>query len=183
MKTIEQIKMKMKDALEHFKHELKSLRTGRANPSILDSVSVEVYGSQMRLKEVANVTAPEPRQLLVTPFDPNNAGAIAKGIEKANLNLRPILDGHAVRISIPQMDEAMRKEIVKQAKKKAEDSKVSVREIRRRGNEGMRKLKADSEITEDEMKKGEKQIQELTDQYCKEIDALLSVKEKEIMTV
>lgn len=183
MKVIEQTKTKMKDALEHFKQELKTLRTGRANPSILDTVSVEVYGSQMRLRDVANVTAPEPRQLLVTPFDPNTAGAIAKGIEKANLNLQPILDGHVVRITIPQMDETMRKEIVKQAKKRAEDSKVIIREIRRRGNEGVRKLKADSEITEDEMKKGEKQVQELTDQYCKEIDALLTVKEKEIMTV
>ncbi len=183
MKVVDQIKTKMKEALEHFKGELKSLRTGRANPGVLDNVYVEVYGTQIRLRDIANVTAPEPRQLVITPFDQSNASSIVKGIEKANLNLHPILDSHLVRINVPPMDEAMRKEIVKQAKKKAEDAKVVVREIRRKGNEGIRKLKADSEITEDELKKGEKQIQDLTDQHCKEIETLLSAKEKEILTV
>lgn len=183
MKIVDQIKQKMKEAIEHFKTELKSLRSGRASPGILDNVQVEIYGSQMRLREVANVTAPEARQLLITPFDPNTAGAISKGIEKANLNLQPILDGHIVRINVPPMDEAMRKEIAKQAKKKSEDAKVVIREIRRKGNDTVRKQKADSEITEDEVKKAEKQIQDLTDQNCKEIDTLLAAKEKEIMTV
>lgn len=183
MKTVEQVKAKMKEAIEHFKGELKSLRSGRANPGMLDNVHVEVYGTMTPLRKAANITAPEPRQLLITPFDPNTAGAIAKGIEKANLNLQPMLDGHIVRINVPPMDEAMRKEIAKQAKKKSEDAKVVIREIRRKGNDTVRKQKADSEITEDEVKKAEKQIQELTDQNCKEIDTLLAVKEKEIMTV
>ena len=117
----EEAKTKMLGAIEHFKQELKNLRTGRANPSILDHVMVELYGSMMRLKEVANVTAPEARMLLVTPFDPQSAGAVSKGIEKANLNLQPILDGHIVRIPIPPRDESTRKEMVKIGKKKVEE--------------------------------------------------------------
>lgn len=176
-------KSKMQAGVEHFKQELKNLRTNRANPAILDGVMVEVYGATMRLKELANVTAPEARQLLISPFDPQTAGPIAKGIERANLNLQPIVDGHSVRINIPPMDEAMRKEIVKLGKKKAEDAKVVIREIRRKHNEIIRKQKADSEVTEDVMKKTEKAIQELTDQFCREIDELFAAKEKEILTV
>ncbi len=179
----EQAKAKMLAIIEHFKQELKSLRTGRANPSVLDHVVVEVYGSQMRLKELANVTAPEARMLLVTPFDPQTAGPISKGIEKANLNLQPVLDGHVVRIPIPPMDESTRKEMVKQGKKRGEESKVAIREVRRKQNELVRKEKADGIITEDLMKKFEKMIQDFTDQFCKEIDSLMQAKEKEIMTV
>jgi len=176
-------KSRMQAALEHFKRELSNLRTGRANPHILDGVMVEAYGTQMRLRDLANVTTPEPRQILITPYDGQVAGAISKGIEKANLNLQPRLEGNIVRILIPPLDEAARKEIVKQGKKKAEDAKVALREIRRRQNESVRKQKADGEITEDIQKKTEKQIQELTDTFCKEIDTLFDIKEKEIMTV
>ncbi len=183
MSIVEDTKKKMAVSIDHLKQELKNLRTGRANPGVLDNVQVEVYGSQMRLKELANVTAPEPRQLLVTPFDPQTAGSISKGIEKANLNLQPILDGHIIRIHIPPMDASMRKEMVKQGKKKAEDAKVVIREIRRKQNELVRKQKADGDIAEDQMKKLEKSIQELTDQCCKEADDLINAKEKEIMTV
>ena len=183
MNPAEQSKGKMLAAIEHFKQELKSLRTGRANPSILDHVMVEVYGSDMRLKELANVTCPEARQILITPFDPQTVSAISKGIERANLNLQPIADGHSVRIQIPPMDESTRKEMVKIGKKKVEDSKVSIREIRRKQNELVRKMKTDGDLTEDLVKKYEKQIQEFTDQYCKEVDSLMVAKEKEIMTV
>ncbi|NGX60181.1 MAG: Ribosome-recycling factor [Chlamydiae bacterium] len=183
MSIADDTKAKMQDALEHFKKELSQLRSGRANPSILDAVSIEVYGTQMRIRELANVSTPESRQILITPFDPQTAGSIAKSIEKANLGLNPILEGNIIRINIPPMDENMRKEIVKQAKKKTEDAKVAVREVRRKGNDLARKQKADSEITEDEMKKTEKKIQELTDDFCKQIDELFAVKEKEIMTV
>ena len=183
MSTAEQAKKNMQSVIEHFKQELKNLRTGRANPSILDGVMVEAYGSSMRLKELANVTSPEPRVLLITPFDPQTAGPIGKGIERANLNLQPILDGQVVRISIPPMDEAMRKDIVKQGKKKAEESKISLREVRRKQNEITRKQKSDGDLTEDVVKKLEKAIQEYTDQYCKEVDSLMNIKEKEILTV
>jgi ribosome recycling factor len=183
MSATDQTKAKMQAALEHFKQELKNLRTNRANPGVLDSVSVEVYGAHMRIKELANVTTPEARQILVSPFDHQTAGPIAKAIEKANLNLQPVLEGHVIRINVPPMDEAMRKEIVKQGKKKAEDAKVVIRDMRRKGNELVRKQKEDGELTEDQMKKGEKTIQEYTDQFCKEIDTLFAAKEKEILTV
>lgn len=183
MSITEQTKSKMQAAVEHYKTELKNLRTNRANPAILDGVVVEVYGAQMKLKELANVTVPESRQLLISPFDPQTAGAIAKGIERANLNLQPVVEGQAVRINVPPMDEAMRKQIAKQGKQKAEDSKITIREIRRKNNELVRKQKTDGIITEDVMKKDEKTIQEFTDKFCKEIDDLYTAKEKEILTV
>ncbi len=183
MSIADQAKENMVAAIDHLKQELKNLRTGRANPGVLDNVKVEVYGSQMRLKELANVTAPEPRQLLITPFDPQTVGPISKGIERANLNLQPIQDGNIVRIQVPPMDENTRKEIVKQGKKKTEETKVSIREIRRKHNELARKAKSDGDIAEDQLKKCEKQIQTYTDQYCKESDEIMSVKEKEITTV
>lgn len=183
MDAADDTKKKMMASVEHFKQELKGLRSNRANPAMLEGVTVEVYGSHMRIKELASISVPEPRQLLVSPFDPQTAGPISKGIEKANLNLQPILEGHLIRINVPPMDEAMRKEIVKQGKKKAEDSKVVIRDIRRKGNEQVRKQKADGLITEDMMKKGEKVIQEYTDKFCKEIDDLFGQKEKELMTV
>ncbi len=183
MSIEQEIKSKMQESIEHFKKDLSHLRSGRANPGMLDSVQVEVYGTQMRMKEVATVSTPEPRQLLITPFDPQTAGPIAKGIEKANLNLQPMLEGHLIRINIPPMDESMRKDIVKQGKKKAEEAKVAIREHRRKGNDAVRKQKADGEVTEDEVKKAEKNIQEHTDAFCKQVDELFSMKEKEILTV
>lgn len=179
----EQTKTKMQAALEHFKNELKGLRSNRANPAMLDGVVIEAYGAQMRIKELANVTVPEPRQLLISPFDPQTSAAIAKGIEKANLNLQPVVEGQVVRINVPPMDESMRKQIAKQGKQKAEDAKIAIRDIRRKNNELVRKQKTDGIVTEDVMKKEEKGIQELTDKFCKEIDDLFSAKEKEIMTV
>jgi ribosome recycling factor len=183
MSITDQTKSKMQSAIEHFKHELKNLRTGRANPYILDNVQVEVYGAMVRLKELANVSAPEPRQLLINPFDRSTASAISKAIEKANLNLQPMLEGNVIRINIPPMDESTRKEMVKIGKKKAEEAKVSIRDVRKKNNELVRKQKADGDITEDVMKKQEKMIQDYTDQFCKEVDDLMNVKEKEIMTV
>lgn len=179
----EQTKAKMQAALEHFKTELKGLRTNRANAAMLDSVTVEAYGSHMRIKELANVTVPEPRQILISPFDTQTGATIVKGIEKANLNLQPVLEGQVIRINVPPMDESTRKQIVKQGKEKAENAKIVIRDIRRKNNELARKQKADGLITEDVMKKEEKGIQELTDKFCKEIDDLFSAKEKEIMTV
>ncbi|MBS0654019.1 MAG: ribosome recycling factor [Verrucomicrobia bacterium] len=183
MSVTDQTKQKMQATVEHFKTELKNLRTNRANPGMLEGVVVEAYGSQMRLKEMANVTVPESRQLLISPFDPQTAGAIAKGIERANLNLQPVVEGHTIRINVPPMDEAMRKQIAKQGKQKAEDAKITIREIRRKNNELVRKQKADGIITEDIMKKDEKTIQDFTDKFCKEIDDLYTAKEKEIMSV
>lgn len=183
MSIIDDTKSKMVTAIDHLKQELKSLRTGRANPALLDGVEVDVYGSKMRLKSLANVTAPEARVLLITPFDPTNVPMIAKAIEKANLNLQPVADKNFIRINIPQMDSAMRQERVKQAKKKGEDAKISIRNGRRDANELVKKAKASGDLAEDAAKKAEKQIQELTDKFCKEADELVVAKEKDILEV
>lgn len=183
MSLTDQSKSKMQAAVDHFKIELKNLRTNRANPGMVEGVLVDVYGSQMRLKELGNITTPEPRQILITPFDPQTALAIAKGIEKANLNLQPRVEGSAIRINVPPMDQSVRLTIVKQGKEKAEQAKIVIREIRRTYNDMVRKQKASGEVTEDIMKKTEKTIQELTDQFCREIDHLFASKEKEILAV
>jgi len=183
MSVADQTKSKMQATVEHFKTELKNLRSNRANPGMVEGVMVDAYGSHMRLKEMATISTPEARQILITPFDPQTADAIVKGIDKANLNLRATRDGGVIRINVPPMDNSMRQEIVKQGKKKAEDAKIALRDIRRKGNEEIRKMKADGKATEDEVKKTEKTIQELTDQSCKQIDDLFAAKEKEIMTV
>ena len=183
MSILDQTKEKMRAAIEHLQSELKSIRTGRANPGMLDHVMVEVYGTPMRLKDVASITAPEARQLLITPFDANNVGTIAKSIEKANIGFQPIADGNLVRIKIPQMDEGMRKEMMKLCQKRREEAKVSIRNIRRDANESIKKQKAAGEIAEDVQKKSEKKIQDLTDEFCKEADVLCEKKEKEVSTI
>ena len=180
MSLKDQTKSNMEGVITHFSKELANLRTGRASPSMLDGVDVEVYGANMRIRDLANVTTPEPRQLLITPFDPQTAGAIAKGIEKANLGIQPIKEEGIVRINVPPMDEAQRRDTVKFAKEKAEKAKVSIREARRKGNE---QIDADSDLTEDGKRGEKKKVQDLTDQYCKQIDEMFSQREKEIMTV
>lgn len=184
MSTIEkETENKMKQTIEHLNQELKSIRTGRANASMLDAVRVEVYGAEMRLVEIAQVTAPEPRMLLITPFDRNNAPHIAKGIERANLGFNPITDGNAVRLIIPAMDENKRKEMAKICHKRGEEAKVGIRQARQDGNNHARRQKADGELEEDIQKRIEKNIQELTDKYCKVVDDMVAAKEKDIMTV
>lgn len=178
-----QVKGAMQATLDHLKAELKTLRTGRANASILDKIHVEIYGSYMPLKAIANINVPEARQIVVTPFDHSNINAIAKAIEAANLGVNPMVDGKVVRINVPPMDESIRKQIVKQCKDHGEKTKVSLRDVRRKFNELVRKQKADGLIPEDQMKKAEKTIQDLTDKFCKDVDATCAEKEKEIMTI
>ncbi len=181
--TINECKENMQKALDHYQEELKGMRTSRPSPSMLDNVSLEVYGTPMRMRDVATVAVADGNQLVVTPFDPSTTNSIAKGIEKANLNLLPAVDGHIVRVPIPPMTEERRKEIAKEAREKGEKTKVTIRDIRRKSNDQVKKEKADGEITEDEQKKNEKQIQELTDQFCKKVDELFASKEKDIMAV
>lgn len=183
MSIHEETKAKMVAGIEHLKNELKSIRTGRANPAMLDQILVEVYGSHLKIKELASVTSPEPKQLLITPFDQNNKGSIAKAIEKANIGVMPLVDGNVVRIKIPPMDEAMRKEMIKLCAKKCEEAKISIRNDRRHANELIKKHKNEGLLTEDEMKKQEKLIQELTDKFCKEADETTAKKEKEVSTI
>ena len=173
----------MEDSLQHFLAELKNLRTGRPSPGMLDDITVEVYGAQMNMKGVATVSIADGRQLVVTPFDPKTASSIAKAIEKANMNLQAIVDGNIVRVPVPPLSEDMRKDIVKQAKKKSEEAKVSIREIRKKANNQAKQKKSDGDLTEDQVKRMEKDIQKLTDDYCKEIDVKFAEKEKDILTV
>lgn len=176
-------KEKMGHVIDHYKEELKHIRTGKANTGMLDHVFVSVYGSDMRLRDIAQITTPEPRMILITPFDRSNSSAIGKAIEKANLGVNPIVDGNVVRLVIPPMDEAARKEMVKLVHKRKEDCKVGIRNVRRDLNEKVRKQKADGMIQEDQLKKMEKDIQEETDNFCKMADELAAAKEKEVMTI
>ncbi len=183
MQFEDDIKKAMQLAMDHLKTELRGLRTGRANPGVLDGVRVEAYGTQMKLKELANINVPEPRQLLISPFDQSNLNPINKAIEKANLNLQPKIDGHVIRITFPPMDEGLRKDIAKQCKKFGEKAKVAIRDIRGKFMKIAKKQKDDKVMPEDELKKVEKKIQEFTDSFCKEIDALTEQKEKEILEI
>ncbi len=183
MSTMDECKQNMEKALEHYKDELKSMRTNRPSSNMLDNVTLEVYGAVMRIRDVATVAVSDGKQLVVTPFDPSTANSIAKGIEKANLNVMPIVDGNVVRVPIPPMSEERRKEIVKDAREKGEKSKVTIRDVRRKSNDLIKKQKGDGEISEDEQKKNEKLIQELTDKFCKHVDELFSAKEEDILEV
>lgn len=183
MSILDQTEKKMKAALDHLQDELKKIRTGQANPAMVENIQVEVYGSQMRLRDVASITTPEMRQILITPYDAHNASAIGKSIERANLGFMPIVDGNAVRINIPPMDESLRNEMVKLCHKKREESKISIRNVRREANEAVRKQKTSGDMSEDIMKKLEKNIQDLTDKYCKKADDLSASKEKEVSKI
>lgn len=183
MGIMQDTKQKMDQSIDHFKKELRNLRTGRANPSMLDDIKVEVYGSEMNLKSVATVSVSEARQLVISPFDPSTVSAICKAIEASPMGLRASPDGNSIRVPIPPLSEEVRKEIVKHGKKKAEEAKVQIREIRRKANDLIKKEKSDGTLTEDEQKKLEKQVQEATDNHCKDIDSLFAEKEKDILEV
>lgn len=183
MSIMDECKQNMEKALEHYKEELKAMRTNRPSPNMLDNVTVEVYGTEMKMRDVATVAVADGNQLVVTPFDPSSANSVAKSIEKANLNLLPAVDGNVIRVPIPPMSEERRKEIAKDAREKGEKTKVTIRDVRRKSNDLVKKQKGDGEITEDEQKKNEKSIQELTDKYCKLVDELFVAKEKDILEV
>ena len=176
-------KQEIQKALDHYQEELKNLRTNRPSPSMLDTVPLEVYGTTMRMRDLATVSVQDGNQLVISPFDPNNLNSIAKGIEKANLNLRPAVDGSVIRVPVPPMSEERRREIAKDAKEKAEKAKVTIREHRRKANDLVKRQKSEGEISEDEQKKSEKAIQEHTDKFCKQIDDFFTAKEKDILEV
>ena len=183
MPDLKQTEKNMQAAIDHLRHELTNLRTGRANPTVFENLKIEVYGTQMRMRDVANITCPDARQILITPFDSSNSAAIGKSIEKANLGFTPVVDGNAVRINIPPMDESVRKEMAKQAGKRREEAKISIRNVRRDANEFAKRQKNDGDITEDQQKGNEKKIQVLTDKFCKVADEVAAAKEKEILEV
>ncbi len=164
-------------------NEFAGVRTGKASPSLVENIQVEVYGSMMRIRELAGITTPEPRQLLIQPWDVGSIQAIEKAIQKANLGLSPATQGKMIRLSFPELSAERRQEFVKITKKMAEDGRVAVRHVRRDAMEELKKSVKASETSEEEQEKTEKEIQKLTDQYVAKIDAHTATKEKEILTV
>ncbi|MGE9267108.1 MAG: ribosome recycling factor [Verrucomicrobiales bacterium] len=183
--VLNEVKTAMQDAFDHTSQEFASIRTGKATPALVENLDINVpsYGSTMKLKGLAVITAPEPRMLVVQPFDPSTTGDIEKGIRESKLGLNPVSEGNRLRLPIPELSEERRVELVKSVKAMAEEGRVSVRKARKEGMDGAKKLKADNILTEDGQRDFEKEVQDLTDRYVKDIDELLAAKEKEVMTV
>ena len=176
------IERRMQGAVESLKGDLSGLRTGRANTSLLDPVVCEVYGAMMPLSQVATVNAPEPRMLAVQVWDKSNVSAVEKGIAKANLGLNPMTDGQTIRLPMPDLTEERRKELAKLAGEYAEKAKIAIRNVRRDGMEALKEDEKKKEISEDERKRSEDEVQKLTDTYVAEADRAAEAKEKEILT-
>jgi len=174
---------KMNKAVDATRGEFASIRTGRATPALLDRLHVEAWGSSVPLKQVATVSAPDARSLMIQAFDRNTVGDIRKAIEKSDLGLTPNIDGATIRLSVPPLNEERRKDLVKIVKKKGEDGKVAVRNVRHKAQDDLKTQLKDHKITEDDSKRLQDQLQKLTDRFVKEIDSLIASKEKEIMEV
>ncbi|MCI5847289.1 MAG: ribosome recycling factor [Candidatus Limiplasma sp.] len=174
---------KMKKTTNVFVEDLRSIRAGRANPQLLDRVTVDYYGTQTPLNQMGNVTSPEPRMLVISVWDQKAIPLVEKAILKSDLGLNPSNDGKLIRLVIPELNEERRKELTKLVRKSAEDSKVAIRSIRREAMDQFKKLEKDGKITEDDRTKAEKKMQEKTDEAIKGIDDLSAKKEKEIMEV
>ncbi len=172
---------RMSKSINALKDDFNSIRTGRASANLFDKVKVEYYGEPTPLNQVATISIPEARSILIQPFDKNLIGEIEKAIQKSELGLNPSNDGKVLRISIPPLTADRRKDLVKQAKNMAESSRVAIRNIRRDGNDELKKAQKDSKITEDELKTSEDSLQKSTDKFIAEINKLLEEKEKEIM--
>ena len=175
--------IKMDKAIEVFTKELSSLRTGRANASMLDLVKVDVYGQQMPINQVGSITTPEPRMINIQVWDSNNVPLVDAAIKKSDLGLNPQIDGQLIRLPVPELNEERRTELKKLIKSIGEKCKVSIRNIRREANEELKKLLKAKEIGEDEEKSSEKNVQTITDDHIKIVDEKVSLKEKEIMTI
>ena len=180
---INEVKRRMQGAVQSLKHELGGLRTGRAAASMLDPVQVDAYGSHMPLNQVATISVPEPRLLSVQVWDKSMVKAVEKAIVDSNLGLSPATEGQVLRLRIPELNEERRKELVKVAHKYAEAAKVAVRHVRRDGMDTIKKLEKNHEISEDDQKRMDGDVQKATDAMISEIDQLLAGKEKEILTV
>lgn len=179
-KTLEE---KIGATKENLKENLNTIRAGRANPSLLDRVVVDYYGSPTPLKALANVSVPDPRTLLITPFDPKSISNIEKGINEANIGINPSNDGKVIRLAMPTLTEERRKELTKSVKKYGEEAKVAIRNIRREENEVLKKQQKDGELTEDDVKSAMNDIQKTVDKAIKDIDEIVAAKDKEVMAV
>ena len=181
--VIETASEKMKKTQNVYQDELRSIRAGRANPQLLERITVDYYGVQTPLTQMGNITAPEPRMLVINLWDQKSIPLVEKAILKSDLGLNPSNDGKLIRLVIPELNEERRKDLTKLVRKSAEEAKVAIRSIRRDAMEQFKKLEKDSKITEDDRTKAEKKMQDKTDEAIKAIDALCAQKEKEIMAV
>jgi ribosome recycling factor len=180
---LEDIKRRMQGAINAFKHDLGSLRTGRASPNLLDPIQVDAYGSLLPITQVATVSVPEPRLLSVQVWDRSMVNAVEKAIRESDLGLNPQTEGQVIRLRIPEMNEQRRKEMVKVSHKYAEEARIAIRHVRRDGLDLLKKLEKDHAISEDDSKRHAEQVQKATDQFVAEVEQLVAAKEKEIMQV
>ena len=176
-------KRRMDKSIEATHHEFNSIRTGRASPALLDRVTIDYYGTQTPLKSLASISAPEPRLLVVTPFDPGAIKGIERAVQESDLGLTPSNDGKVVRLPIPALTEERRKDLVKVVRRVAEDGKVAIRNVRRDVMQHLKELVVNGDVGDDEERRAEQQVQKITDEHTKSIDDLLKVKEAEIMEV
>ena len=174
---------KISKSLAVLKEELNTVRAGRANPALLDRIMVNYYGTPTPLKNISNISVPDPKTLMISPFDPKSIGEIEKAINMANLGINPANDGKAIRLAIPQVTEERRKELTKLVRKMGEDCKVAVRNERRTANDELKKMEKATEITEDDLKKDLEGVQKKADKAIKDIDDIVAAKEKEILEV
>lgn len=182
-KVIDDMKTKMEKSIDVLNGEYKKLRAGRANPAVLDKVTVDYYGAPTPINQLAVVNVPEARTLTVQPWDSSTLKAIERAINEADIGINPQNDGKIIRLVFPPLTEERRKDLAKDVHKMAEDAKVAVRSVRRDAVDKLKTMKKNSEITEDDQKQGEKKIQDFTDKYCKQIDAMSADKTKEIMEI
>lgn len=179
----EETERKMEKSIDIMRADLAAVRAGRANPAVLDKITVDYYGTATPIQQIASVSVPEARTIVIQPWDATAIGAVEKAIQKSDLGINPNNDGKVIRLNFPQLNEERRKELVKGVHKRAEEGKVAIRAIRRDAIEHYKAMKKTSEITEDDLKNIEKDIQDLTDKKCKEVDTAAAAKEKEILEV
>lgn len=181
--NLNEVEIKMKERIEYLKEELANIRAGRANPQILNKITVEYYGAQSPLNQVASISVPEPRQILIAPWDRNLLGEISKAISKADIGINPINDGAGIRLIFPELNEARRKELAKEVNKLGEETKVQIRNIRRDAIDDVKKEQKELNTSEDEVRSLEEQIQKITDKQVDAVSVVISDKEKEIMEI
>ncbi len=174
---------KMQKSFENLQEEFGSIRAGRANPHVLDKIRVDYYGAPTALQQVANISVPEPRMLLIQPWEPSMVREIEKAIQTSDLGINPTNDGKVIRLTFPELTEERRKDLAKDVKKKGENAKVAVRNIRRDANDSLKKLSKSNDVSEDEVKQLEDEVQKLTDKYIAKVDKAVEEKTKEILTV
>ncbi len=173
----------MDKCVEFLQQELNGLRTGKASPSLVENITVDYYGSSSRLRDISNISTPEPRLIVISPFDPSSLGTIEKAIAAANIGITPMNDGRLIRVPIPELSEERRKDLAKVAGRNTEEQRVATRNVRREANDQLKALQKDGKITEDDRDESLDEIQKLTDTHIKKMDNLLSTKEADVMDV